>query len=231
MKTKWQLSIAIALILLFVSSVISCSTPAPIPEPPKLEEGWIRLIIQDVGSIDYPTNFLELQSEDYGDFVKEFRQVLELGKSDFTLQQVGLNEIKPSTFEEYRRVLLETEYLKLGEEVFRANEKYTMSQKELTEFHNEWMEQLRLELVEQKSILGDNRIVDLGSLEIVEINRMYPLVSTFKRQQGDNPVVLVKRYMFFNYDKIHYLTFSYRVEDEEQCRDIYEKILNSFRLN
>jgi len=44
-KTKWQLSMAIALIPLFVSSVISCSTPAPIPEPPIIEVQLITPLI------------------------------------------------------------------------------------------------------------------------------------------------------------------------------------------
>jgi len=77
---------------------------------------------------------------------------------------------------------------------------------------------------------GDNKVIDPGSVEIVEVNRMFPLVHTYTRQVGDNPVVLVKLYMFFNYDKIHSLSFSYRVQDEEECGDIYEKILYSFRL-
>ena len=70
----------------------------------------------------------------------------------------------------------------------------------------------------------------METLEIKEVNGMYPLVHTYKRQLNDNPVVLVQNYMFQNYDMIHYLVFSYRVEDEEECKDIYEKILASFRL-
>ena len=206
--------------------VSACGTPAT-----KIEEGWVRLRIQDVGSIDYPSDFLELQSEDYRDIKRETAQVLGLGKSDFTLQQVGLNEQKPSAFEKYRRVILQTSYLNPGEEVFRANEKYTMTQQELAEFQSELIDQLRQEYAKLKSIgLGDNKIIDTGSVEIVEVNRMFPLVHTYKRQLNDNPVILVKTYLFWNYGKIHGLTFSYRVVDEGECRDIYEKILYSFRI-
>lgn len=211
--------------------LLGACAPAPISEPPKIEDGWVRLRIEDIGSIDYPADFLELQSGDYRDIVKEASQVLGLGKSDFTLQQVGMNELKPSALKEYRRVMLETKYLKPGEEVFRANEKYSMSRQELAQFQKEWIDQLRQELAKLKGKgLGDNKIIDPGSLEIKEVNGMFPLVHTYKRQLGDNPVVLVERYMFQNYDKIHYLIFSYRVVDEEECRDIYEKILDSFRL-
>jgi len=116
------------------------TTPA---EPTPIEDGWVRILIEDVGSIDYPSDFLELQSEEYIEMGKETigKEAYEvlLGKSDFTLQQVGLNDLLPSAFNEYRRVIFRTDYLNPGEEVFKANEKYTMSREELAEFQNELM--------------------------------------------------------------------------------------------
>lgn len=221
----------IILLILVAGLVLSAAcVQTPVSEPP-IEEGWIRLKIQDVGSIDYPSDFLELQSGDYKENKEEFFLVYEILSADFTLQQVGLSEMKPSAFEEYRRVILHTFYLNPGEEVFRANEKYTMSRQELAELQNESISQLRQEFAKSKSKgLGDMKIIDPGSLEIVEVNGMFPLVWTYKRQLDDNPVVLVRQYIFFNYDKAHYLTFSYRVVDEGECRIIYAKILHSFRL-
>lgn len=229
------------LVILVLGMVLlgACAAPSTTPalqrEPP-IEEGWVRLRIQDVGSIDYPSDFLELQSEDYRDIGRNIApnlatQFLQLGKSGFTLQQVGLNELKPSAFQEYRRVILKTNYLSQGEEVFRANEKYVMSRQEVVEFQNELIDQLRQEYAKLKSTgLGDIKIIDPGSSEIVEVNGMFPLVHTYKRRLGDDPIVLVRSYIFFNYDKIHSLAFSHRVVDEEECRDIYKKILYSFRL-
>jgi len=229
-KTKWQQFLFVALILLFASSVISCSTPSPIPEPPKIEDGWIRILIKDVGSIDYPFDFLELQSQEYRDIAAEHYQIV-LGKSDFTLQQFGLNDLLPSALDKYRRVIFRTVYMNPGEEVFRANEKYTLSREELAEFKDELVDQLRQEYAKLQSMgLGNNKIMGSGSLEILEVNGMFPMVHTYKRQLNDNPVVLVKHYIFLNYNKIHHLSFSYRVVDEEECRDIYDKILDSFRL-
>ncbi len=117
-----------------------------------------------------------------------------------------------------------------GEEVFRANDKYTMSQEELADLNAVLLDGLRLEFAKQKTVGVDPKIIDFGSLEIMEINGMFPLVHNYKRQLNDNPIVLVKAYIFWNYDKMHYFTFSYRVADEEECRDIYDKILDSFRL-
>lgn len=221
----WYLLTALVLVPLITSAVIGCSTPAPTPEPPKIEEGWVRLRIEDVGSIDYPSDFLELQSGDYKETKEEFFRVYDIPSSDFTLQQVGLNELKPSASEEYRRVVFKTEYLNPGEKVFRANEKYTMSQQELAELQNELIDKLQREF-----LMLNIKLVEFVSIEIKEVNGMFPLVYTYKRQLGDNPIVLVKIYVFWNYDKTHHLAFSYRVEDEEECREIYDKIIDSFRI-
>lgn len=212
-------------------AVLAHPPSSPAIEAPPLEEGWIRLRIADVGSLDYPPDFLELQSSDYRQSAAELVSVYEIPSSDFILQQVGLNELAPQAFEEYRRVICETSYLNPGEEVFPANMKYTMSQQELNEVQNAFVSQLTQAYAEQnREGLGYNRIIDPGSVQVVEINGMFPLLWTYKRRLNDNPVVLVKQYTFWNYDKIHSLTFSYRVVDQDECSHIYEKMLDSFRL-
>jgi len=216
--------------ILLPSGCVPTSLEPPIPTQ-EIEDGWIRIIIEDVGSIDYPSDFLELQSEEYRDVSKEYYQIVELGKSDFTLQQVGLNQLLPSALEEYRRVMFKTFYQSSGEEVLRANEKYTMSQEELAELENEIVNGLIQGFQTQKTITGvEIKLVEFVSLKTKEVNGMFPLVHTYKRQMDDNPMVLVEAYMFQNYDRMHYLTFSYRVKDEEECRGIYGRILDSFRL-
>lgn len=190
-----------------------------------IEEGWIRLDIKDVGSIEYPVDFLELQSEDYQNLGEEFRQTWELLVPDFTLQQVGLNAFEPSAFLEFRRVMFFTEYLNPGEEVLRADEREILSELEIDILETFIVEQLKQEF----QAMGIS-LVEPISLEIKEVNGMYPLVHTYIRQLDDNPVVLVQSYMFQNYDMIHYLIFSHRVEDEAECKDIYDQILASFRL-
>jgi len=230
-KKKIAGIVVACIVAIILVAVLARPASPPVIETPPLEEGWIRLRIENVGSIDYPSDFLELQSGDYREFTEEFGVVYDIPSSDFTLQQVGLNELKPSAFEEYRRVLFQTSYLNPGEEVFRANEKYAMSQQELAQIHNELIDQLNQEYAKLKSMeLGDNKIIGPGSVEIVEINGMFPLVHTYKRQLNDNPVVSVKLYIFWNYSKIHHLLFSHRVVNEEECRDIYAKVLYSFRL-
>lgn len=193
-------------------------TPVPV-----LETGWIRLIIEEIGSIDYPPVFLELQSGSYKKGVELFRGIYEIPSPSFVLQQTGLNEMQSSAFQEYRRVLFQTEYLSPQDRVYKVNEKYHLSARELAEIKSFWISQIGIEF-------GIGNIVEVGHIEIVELNGMHPILFTYKRQLGDNPVVQVKHYYFFNYDKIHTLTISYRVQDETKHSPVFEKILNSFRL-
>lgn len=190
-----------------------------------IEKGWVRLNVKGVSLIEYPIDFLELQSGDYKNIAEEFGQIWELLVPDFTLQQVGLNDFEPSAFLEYRRVMFFAEYLYPGEEVLRADEMGTFSESELAILEYVMVEQLKQEF----QTMGIS-FIESVSLEIKAVNGMYPLVHTYKRQLDDNPIVLVQSYTFQNYDMIHYLIFSYRLEDEEECKDIYDKILASFRL-
>lgn len=237
-KRNWFFTI-IALVVLsavVISAILSGNSiseqaPAITQKEQEVEDGWIRIRIKDIGSIDYPADFLELQSGEYRDFLTVFNQIAELPVSDFTLQQAGLNDLEPSAFSEYRRIAFSTEYLNPGEEVLSVNEKYTFSQSELAELHIELIEQLQQEIAKfENTGMGGNKIIDPGTLEIKEICGMFPLTHTYKRRFSDNPVVLVQSYVFQDYDMMHYLVFSYRIEDEDECEDIYDKILASFKL-
>ena len=221
------------LILVVLAAIVAlvgaCASPSTVvQEEQEIEEGWIRLRIKGVGSLDYPSDFLELQSEEYRDMAEGYYEITV--ESDVTLQQVGLNELLPSALDEYRRVIFQTIDMNPGEEVFRANEKYTMSQRELAELENQFADEL-VQGFEISNTMGqENKLVESISLEIEEVNGMFPLVHTYKRQLNDNPVILAKLYNFWDYDRIHYLLFSCRVVDEEAYREIYDRILNSFRL-
>ena len=231
-KRKIAGIIVACVIAVVLIAVLALPPATPVAEPlPPPEQGWIRLRISNVGSIDYPSDFLELQSGDYRELVDEFHIIYEISSSDFALQPVGMNELKLSALEEYRRVLFTTSYLSIGEEVFRANEEYTMSQQEFAAIKDELVSNLSQEFNRLISMgAGNLRIIDPGTLEITEVNGMFPLVWTYKRQLDDNPVVLVRAYQFWDYDRIHGLTFSYRVEDKEDCEDTFQRMLDSFRL-
>jgi len=146
------------------SSKESTITTGPTP----LEDGWVRLIIEDVGTIDYPFDFLELQSADYQTLVEEVLGSLRITipASDFKLQQVGLNDMLPSAFDEYRRVIFMTSYLESGEEVFSAHEEYSLNTVELDVLHNDLLEQLERGYAALSSTEYNLKLIRSISLEV-----------------------------------------------------------------
>jgi len=93
--------------------------------------------------------------------------------------------------------MFKTFYLEPNEKTFRNTEKYNINKQALNRILSQAIKSTMQEYErEQKLGLGNNRIVDPGSIEIVEVNEMFPILWTYKRQLNDNPVVLVRDYFF-----------------------------------
>ena len=136
-----------------------------------------------------------------------------------------------SALEEYRRVIFYTVNLGIGERVYKNGESYHFTRDELNEMDDETKEQLAAGSKLLEASTGyKSKLLEFYPVQIIEVNGMYPLNYNIKRQIGSNPAVMVKSYMFFNYDKTHALSFACRVEDEHEYNEFYEKMLNSFKL-
>ncbi|MFA5451332.1 MAG: zinc ribbon domain-containing protein [Dehalococcoidales bacterium] len=214
-----------AVLIIAIVAAVTCDRPrsTAIEQLPVLEEGWVRFQHGGVVSIDYPDEFLELQSREYQVISDELSMILGLPRPDFVLQQRGLNEMELDAFQEYKRLIFNTHYLDRTQKVFKLNEQYQMDSAELAET-------LDMLIAESGGLLPGPNVFEYDDLRAVELNGMYPVLFSYKRQLDDNPVVQVKNYVFFNYDKIHYLILSYRVQDKESSERIFEKILDSLRL-
>ena len=59
---------------------------------------------------------------------------------------------------------------------------------------------------------------------------MSALLISYKRQLNDKPYVHVEAYKFFDDDKVHSLTLSYRISEKKLWEDNLNLILKSFRI-
>ncbi len=190
-----------------------------------VKDGWVRLNIGNVASIDYPTDILELQSGSYKEFSDEWqKQTFDIDTANFTLQQMGLNDMLEDSFSKFVRVLFSTVEMD-GYELFGPNDEFNFYDLGMSKSE---FEEESLKIVNQELDATGNRLVEYIDTDIEEINDMYAIVITYTRQLDNNPIVLVKKYNFMNYDKMHTLIFSYRVEDEHIYKDKFEEILDSF---
>ncbi|MCO6509770.1 MAG: hypothetical protein J5I65_03180 [Aridibacter famidurans] len=67
-------------------------------------------------------------------------------------------------------------------------------------------------------------------VEIVKINGSYGLKTSYLRQGGSNPPVLVEQYHFENHDRTHTVTVSYRYEDADVWKPAIDTVVDSLRF-
>lgn len=200
--------------------------PLPINEP---QDGWQRVNINDKGSIDLPPE-MEIQGEEFKLMAKSLNSYhsrvydIEISESELVFQPKGVNDKDKVSLSKYVRVMFESnqgnpgDYQKLSEEII-------VNSTELLDLNNE----LRLQFIEEfkKTPI---RIIEWYPIQIVEVNGMSALLISYKRQLGDKPYVHVDSYKFFDYDKIHSLTLSYRISEKELWQHKLNLILKSFRI-
>lgn len=202
------------------------SLPIPINEPQK---GWQRVKIADVGSIDLPPE-MEIQGEEYKAMTKELNSMqsklydIEISESELIFQPKGVNSLDKDSLSKYARVLYETATSNPGD-YQKLSEGITVTDAELLELNKE----LKLQFTEgfKKTPI---RIIEWYPIQIVEVNGMSALLISYKRQLGDKPYVHVESYKFFDYDKMHSLTLSYRIIEKEIWEHQLNSILKSFRI-
>jgi uncharacterized protein Usg len=136
-----------------------------------------------------------------------------------------LNAYSSETFKHYVRVILETQVGKLGEFEklnFNTSKITTAEINELNQFFKE-------KTTSDLNSIHQN-IISWYPLKIEKINGMSCLHVSYQRRLNDNPIVLVNTYIFQNYDRIHSLTLSYRINETDIWKDDLDIILKSFRI-
>ena len=218
---------ATRLILGLCATLISCLTASaelPLP-PPDLLEGWQRVTIPEVGTIDIPPT-MEVQQGTYAQLGEAVKKALmpELDTpatpGGITIQQKGLNAFDPVAFKSYVRVMVESDIGKPGEcEQLGLRFEVTEDEaKELSALVRAQVENPRMKILEW----------DAPSAEVV--NGMQAIRFGYRRQYQDNPAVRVTTYMFQNHDRMHRLTMSYRESEQSIWLAAIPRILASFRI-
>jgi len=132
--------------------------------------------------------------------------------------------VKQKGMKLYARIIVETIPGKPGD-YERINTKYTLTPDELKA-----TEQSIKSSFESQFEKTPLKIIRWYPIKLVDINGMRALHFSFRRQLNINPQVLVKYYLFQNYDRLIRLTASYRLDEKEIWQDLIQKSINSFRI-
>jgi hypothetical protein len=207
--------VSIVIVVYFTLFCNAQTLPRPLPV---VAHGWERIYIKDVGSFDLPP-IMEVQNEKY--FVDTVSKMKYYDTPKLTTQAKCSNDDN-EILEKYARIIVKTimgapnDYSKLD-----FNE-YT--QADISELNN---------IFKQQILLGVNKIgikvIEWYPIKIETINGMTCMHISYKYEQ-QNALFLMHDYYFQNYDRMHSITFAYRLSEENYFESDFIKVLNSFRI-
>ena len=189
-----------------------------------LKQNWNRIYIKNSGNFDLPST-MEIQTGKYKQILNELYKRMEWDTPQLVAQQKGLNDFSKGGFEKYARVMFETSLGSYGDYEKLNFNISTYSQSDINELNNTFKQQI------QESFIGTGlKLIEWYPTLIEKVNGMSCIHIRYKRQLQDKPVVLVNIYQVHNNDRMHILTLSYRLSEENYWKSDYETILKSFRI-
>jgi hypothetical protein len=207
--------------ILLLSVNIYAQIPYPLPE---LKEGWERVHIEELGSVDIPPK-MEVQSGVLKECVDVMNKIYKIEQQDIIIQQRGVNDLREEGRKTYARVMLSTKHAPIGEYYerinFNINDYSNIDIEQLNKFYYD----IYLESMNQ---LG-NDLIKWYPLKFEIVNGMSCIHISFIRESPKQKV-LVNTYYFYNYDRMHELTMSYKLSDSEYWKSDFAKILSSYRI-
>jgi hypothetical protein len=168
---------------------------------------------------------MEVQSGTYQEIMNSYYNRLEVDAPQLVFQQKGLNNNTTSSFQNYGRVLLETQIGSYGDFQPLSFNIATVTSTEISDLNWNFKQKTMSDLASIGHIL-----IEWYPLKVKKVNGMPCIHVSYKRQLGTNPVVLVNYYIFQNNDRMHSLTLSYRISETALWKTNFDRILTSFRI-
>lgn len=189
----------------------------------KSQESWTTIKIQGLGSIELPPN-MEVQGGAYRAINDKVKEINGISASKVIFQQKNLNNGSQNSFSTYARVFIRTENGTAGE--YKNLNSFSLTSSEIKEMNDSYKSEIY-----NSASSGNAEILDWYSAVMTSLNGYKCLTMGYKRKIGSNPPVLVKFYFFHNNNRMHVLTFEYRISDEDTWKSTFEKIKNSLTIN
>lgn len=205
-------------------------TPAAIPiDTFENEKSYNVFVLKDVGYISIPAS-MELQSGAYkkvvADGLKTLGRKYHFFVSDdrVVFQQEGLNTLSEKGFSLYARVIIETEF-GYFDDYPKQTDDFSLTPSASTRINSSLRQQV------SEGLKGTGLyIVEWKGVSTVKVNNSVALKIAFVRRLNDNPNVYVEQYQFYNNDRMHSVTLSYRQQDSLVWKPLFAKTISSFHL-
>jgi len=187
------------------------------------QDGWTKIKIEGFGSIDLPPN-MEVQGGAYREMSDKQKEINGISASKVIFQQKNLNNGSQSSLNTYARVFIRTEIGTVGE--YQKLSNFSLNSSELKEMNDE----LKTEFY-NSAASSNAAILEWYPATLSSLNGYKSATLGYKRKLGTNPPVLAMIYFFHNSNRLHVLTFEYRIADEITWQPTFEKIKKSLTIN
>ena len=205
--------------LCFINGIIIAQIPQKNKE---LLKDWKRINLENVGHIDLPPN-MEIQGGNYKKIMEKGKAEYGISASKVIFQQKELNKLNQNSLKTYARVFIRTEQGSVGDFQKLKTGKITVSDLENlnTSYKNE---------IQQSAVSANAKILEWYTAKKTIVNGMNCISLGYKRQLGQNKPVKVNFYLFQNNDRMHIITFEYKISDGEIWETTFGNILKSYRI-
>lgn len=202
------------------SKVVQASSPQlPLPLPP-LEPGWQRRVIGNIGSIDFPQNIMEEQNRAWRQSVAAQSKEMDIpvhSQDTVIIQQKGMTY--------FARIII-SEVKGTRGEFNKLSEKNYFSAAELKSFDAEAKQAIKAGL----SKIPGMKVLEFYPARLEGVNGMQPLLISYRRQLGSNPPVLVWAYTFMDDERMVQVEMSYRQTEDAVWAPVFQKCIESLRI-
>ena len=160
--------------------------------------------INGVGSIGLPSN-MEIQGGAYKEINERTKEIHGVSSSKVIFQQKNLNDFNGRSFQTYARVFIRTQNGNFGDFKKLSD---GLTQAEADEVNTTFKDQNENEAPRANAI-----ILEWYPAKVTTLNKQKAIKFGYKRQIGTNKPVLVETYLLQNNDRLHIITFEYRLDD------------------
>lgn len=160
--------------------------------------------IEGIGSVGLPSN-MEIQGGAYKEISDKIKEINGVNASKVIFQQKNLNNFDGGSMQTYARVFIRTEIGTTGD--FKKLSE-SLSQSEADEVNSTFKSQ-----IESEAPRANAKVLEWYKATTTTLNNQNAIKYGYKRQIGVNKPVLVEVYMLQNNDRLHIITFEYRLDD------------------
>lgn len=183
---------------IFGAVLLTCFTPDY-----SQELSWTTIRIEELGSVGLPSN-MEIQGGAYKEISDKVKEINGINASRVIFQQKNLNSFDRGSMQTYSRVFIRTEIGASGD--FKKLSE-SLTQTEADEVNSIFKSQ-----IESKAPKVNARIIEWHKAVTTTLNGQNAIEYGYIRQIGTNKPVLVEVFLLQNNDRLHIITFEYRLD-------------------